>query len=94
MEVKHQEVPESLSTGPLPAPTSAGAWYRGATPQQWKTLLAAMLGWMLDSFDFVIYLMAITTLQSDFKFGKETAGMLASQRDSQTFFLDPRIWPS
>jgi len=37
-----------------------------------------MLGWMLDSFDFVIYLMAITTLQQEFKFGKDTAGLLAS----------------
>ena len=37
-----------------------------------------MLGWMLDSFDFVIYLMAITTLQREFKFESGTAGMLAS----------------
>jgi len=37
-----------------------------------------MLGWMLDSFDFVIYLMAITTLQQEFKFEPGTAGLLAS----------------
>jgi MFS family permease len=74
MGVKHQEIAASSS-----APAPAGEpWYRGATSEQWRALLAAMLGWMLDSFDFVIYLMAITTLQQEFKFGKETAGLLAS----------------
>src|SRR5215831_2576865 len=73
MGVKHQEI-----SAPSQAALPAGPWYRGATGAQWRALLAAMLGWMLDSFDFVIYLMAITTLQQEFKFGKETAGLLAS----------------
>ncbi len=38
-------------------------WYRTITRQQWSTLVAAMLGWMLDAMDFVLYLMAINTLQ-------------------------------
>src|SRR5215471_16148621 len=74
MDVKHQEVSASSPQTASPG----GPWYRGATSEQWRALLAAMLGWMLDSFDFVIYLMAITTLQQEFKFGKETAGLLAS----------------
>ncbi|HYL97884.1 MAG TPA: MFS transporter, partial [Blastocatellia bacterium] len=53
-------------------------WYRGVSREQWNVLFAAMLGWMLDSMDFVLYLMAITTLQQKFKFGTETAGLLTS----------------
>jgi MFS family permease len=74
MRVKHQEISATSSQ----AAPSGEPWYRGATSEQWRALLAAMLGWMLDSFDFVIYLMAITTLQQEFKFGKDTAGLLAS----------------
>jgi MFS family permease len=33
---------------------------------------------MLDAMDFVLYLMAITTLQEEFTFGTDTAGMLAT----------------
>jgi MFS family permease len=53
-------------------------WYRAATRQQWKSLLAAFLGWTLDAMDVVLYLMAIPTLQREFGFGKDTAGMLAT----------------
>jgi MFS family permease len=74
MGVKHQEIAGSSSE----RGRASEPWYRGATSEQWRALFAAMLGWMLDSFDFVIYLMAITTLQQEFKFGKETAGLLAS----------------
>jgi MFS family permease len=78
MGVKHQDIATSSAPGSTPTSPVVEPWYRGATREQWKVLIAAMLGWMLDSFDFVIYLMAITTLQHEFKFGKETAGMLAS----------------
>src|SRR5262249_15265806 len=79
MDFKQQDLSGGQSAVRLePKPGLAGPWYRGATPAQWKALLAAMLGWMLDSFDFVIYLMAITTLQREFKFESGTAGMLAS----------------
>src|SRR5262249_43795275 len=37
-----------------------------------------MLGWMLDAMDFVLYLMALTTLQAEFEFDKATAGLLAT----------------
>src|SRR5262249_20284772 len=39
---------------------------------------AAGLGWMMDAMDFVLYLMAITTLEKEFGFGPATAGVLAS----------------
>jgi MFS family permease len=53
-------------------------WYRTISSEQWNTLLAATLGWMLDAMDFVLYLMALTTLQGQFDFGKDTAGLLAT----------------
>ena len=33
---------------------------------------------MLDAMDFVIYLMAIPTLQAEFKFSTEVAGLLVT----------------
>jgi MFS family permease len=53
-------------------------WYRQVTRDQWNVLLAAMLGWMLDAMDFVLYLMAITTLEREFRFDAKMAGWLAS----------------
>jgi MFS family permease len=53
-------------------------WYRTITPLQWRTLAAALLGWMLDAMDFVLYLMAITTLQQEFHFDSDRAGFLAT----------------
>ena len=63
---------------PLTSPASELAWYRTISRAQWQTLLAAQLGWMLDAMDFVLYLMAITTLQNIFEFGTDTSGMLAT----------------
>ena len=68
MAISDQSV-QTIATGP---------WYRGISREQWNVLFAAMLGWMLDSMDFVLYLMAITTLQQKFNFGTETAGLLTS----------------
>ncbi len=53
-------------------------WYRSITAAQWKTLLAAMAGWTLDSLDFVIYLMAMPVLQAEFGFGPDMAGLLVT----------------
>ena len=30
-------------------------WHREITRQQWRTLVAAQLGWMLDAMDFMLY---------------------------------------
>ena len=37
-------VPDRKGATPVP-------WYREVTPPQWKALLAAQLGWMLDGLD-------------------------------------------
>ena len=54
------------------------ATFRDVTPAQWKTLIAAMAGWMFDSMDFMIYVMAIGRLQKYFGFDAAQAGLLAT----------------
>jgi MFS family permease len=59
--------------------TTKTPWYRAITSEQWNTLLAAVVGWMLDAMDFVLYLMAITTLQQDFPdFDDRNAGLVTT----------------
>ena len=53
-------------------------WYRTITSDQWKALLAAKLGYMLDAMDFVLYLMAITAIQDTFGYDLGMAGLLAT----------------
>ncbi len=63
----------------LPPPTpSAAPWYRTITAAQWKALLAAKAGWMLDAMDFMLYTMALQRLKAYFDFGDDTAGLLAT----------------
>jgi MFS family permease len=53
-------------------------WYRTVTREQWRVLMAAKFGWMLDAMDFMLYTMAIGQLRSYFGFGDDTAGMLGT----------------
>jgi MFS family permease len=71
MDEVDQSAPNRETSSPI-------AWYRTITPVQWKVLVAALLGWMLDAMDFVLYLMAVTTLQEVFGYGKAMAGLLAT----------------
>ena len=61
-----------------PAVAAPGASFRDVTPAQWRALVAAMAGWMFDSMDFLIYVMAIGRLQQYFGFNALTAGFLAT----------------
>ncbi len=47
-------------------------------PAQWKTLLAAQLGWMLDAMDVMLYAFALTAIQREFGLSSRVAGALAS----------------
>jgi MFS family permease len=60
------------------ASSLAGPWYRTVTREQWRVLLAAKLGWMLDAMDFMLYTMAVGQLRSYFQFGDDVAGMLGT----------------
>src|SRR4051812_28863892 len=53
-------------------------WIRALTPVQRRALFAAMLGWMFDSMDFLIYTLAIGRLKTYFGFGDSTAGLLGT----------------
>jgi MFS family permease len=59
---------------------SAGAnpWYETITPLQWKVLWTAMLGWMLDGMDVMLYAFAIRPIQREFGLSSAQAGGLAS----------------
>lgn len=56
----------------------ATPWYRTITRDQWRTLIAAKAGWMLDSMDFTLYVMAVGRLQAYFGFGDAAAGLLGT----------------
>jgi MFS family permease len=69
-----------MSSSPMTATAAAGAipWYRTVTREQWRVLMAAKFGWMLDAMDFMLYTMAVGQLRSYFGFGDDTAGMLGT----------------
>ncbi|HEV8364331.1 MAG TPA: MFS transporter [Gemmatimonadaceae bacterium] len=62
----------------MPNQTLALPWYRTVTPTQWRALIAAKLGWMLDAMDFLLYVMAIGHLKRYFGFDDATAGLLGT----------------
>jgi MFS family permease len=49
---------------------------RQASPDQRRTLLAAALGWMLDSFDAMLYALVLTHVMRDLGMSKATSGLL------------------
>ena len=68
---------------PTPAQPSARAaaslpWYSTITPDQWRVLAAAKLGWMLDAMDFMLYAMAIGQLRVYFGIDDAMAGLLGT----------------
>ena len=48
------------------------------TSTQWKTLLAAMLGWMLDALDVMLYSFALLSIQKEFSLSGGQAGTLTT----------------
>lgn len=58
-------------------PASA-PWYQTITRDQWRVLVAAKLGWLLDAMDFLLYVMAIGQLKAYFGFDDATAGLLGT----------------
>jgi MFS family permease len=53
-------------------------WLRGAPLASRRSLLAAALGWMLDSFDVMLYAMVLAYLMKDLGMTKATAGLMGS----------------
>jgi MFS family permease len=53
-------------------------WWRAGTPEGRRALIAGGLGWMLDSFDVMLYALVLATLIKELGMTKETAGILGS----------------
>ena len=53
-------------------------WYKDATPAQWRALVAAALGWMLDGMDVMLYSMVLSHLARDLGMTKEQSGVMMS----------------
>ena len=54
------------------------AWWRAGTPEGRRALMAGSLGWMLDSFDVMLYALVLAALMNDLGMAKFTAGLLGS----------------
>jgi MFS family permease len=54
------------------------AWLREAPAASRKALMAASLGWMLDSFDVMLYSLVLASLMADLHLTKAMAGVLGS----------------
>jgi MFS family permease len=54
------------------------AWWRAGTPEGRRALVAGGLGWMLDSFDVMLYALVLAALMKDLGMAKFTAGLLGS----------------
>ncbi len=53
-------------------------WYRDIGADQWKTLAAAQLGWLLDAMDVMLYAFALTAIASEFHLSGSQSGAIAS----------------
>ena len=53
-------------------------WHSSITREQWRTLAAAQLGWMLDAMDVMLYAFALTTIAREFGLSAAASGALAS----------------
>jgi MFS family permease len=54
------------------------SWWHAGTPAAQRALVAAGLGWMLDSFDVMLYALVLASLMADLDIAKGTAGLLGS----------------
>lgn len=66
------------STHAAVAPGGLLGWWHEATPAAKRALVAASLGWMLDSFDVMLYSLVLAYLMSDLGMSTTTAGLLGS----------------
>ena len=69
----HPSAYSAVTTSPAALP-----WYRTITAEQWRVLVAAKLGWMLDAMDFMLYAMAIGQLRAYFGMNDAMAGLLGT----------------
>src|SRR5687767_15346574 len=69
----------TVSTGTHASPAEGLlGWWRAGTSEGRTALIAAALGWMLDSFDVMLYALVLASIIPDLNLSKETAGLLGS----------------
>lgn len=54
------------------------SWWHGADRTAKRSLVAASLGWMLDSFDVMLYALVLVAVRADLGMDSQTAGFLQS----------------
>ena len=68
-------------TGVRPEPLQSSGlfgWWFDGTAEGRRALIAAALGWMLDSFDVMLYALVLASIMPDLGLSKEVAGLLGS----------------
>jgi MFS family permease len=58
--------------------TRSTAWYREITSSQWRALIAATLGWVLDSMDVYLFIIVVPLLLRHFGMSRAMGGLLGS----------------
>ena len=53
-------------------------WWRESSLVARRALIAASMGWLLDSFDVMLYALVLATLMADLDMSAATGGLLAS----------------
>ena len=72
------EAADALKDGHASGRPGVFAFWRAATPEARRSLVAAGLGWMLDSFDVMLYALVLATLIRELGMTTTTAGLLGS----------------
>ncbi|MDE3154763.1 MAG: MFS transporter [Acidobacteriota bacterium] len=67
--------PNSVATSP---PPGLFGWWRVASVEGKRALIGASMGWLLDSFDVMLYALVLAALMDDLGMTKATAGLLGS----------------
>jgi MFS family permease len=67
-----------MTTGVAVGGRGLFGWWHEGTPEAKRALIAGALGWMLDSFDVMLYALVLTSIMPDLGMSRETAGLLGS----------------
>lgn len=58
--------------------TPATYWWREVGPREWRALVAAGAGWMLDAMDVTLYIIALGAIGAEFHLSRAESGAVAS----------------
>jgi MFS family permease len=68
----------TLTPADVSSPRGWFGWWRDGTDEGRRALIAGGLGWMLDSFDVMLYALVLASLMAELGIAKDTAGLLGS----------------